>query len=436
MRSLRGIASTRNDGYDTYEDIFNNLISKTYFSDKRKEYIFTGLALYDKVRELLLGDTDDRDKIRSFEKFIGDAFFNGKDVNIVPRLKDTLHIKIGKEERAIHDLGDGIQSIIILTYPLFFNQGTNAVFFFEEPEMHLHPGFQRLFIETLQREDFKSFQYFITTHSNHFLDITLDYDNISIYALHKEEETKKFHINNVSTGDHSVLSLIGARTSSVFLSNCTIWVEGITDRIYLRKYLELYQKDKPNKFKEDYHYSFVEYAGNNITHWSFLDSDDPNHSNINVERLCAKLFLITDKDGAGLNKDGSPSSKSTKKQERHRKLAARLKDRYYCLNCREIENLLSPEIIKKVVANREPKNTGINYDKFNKKVYINEYLGKFIDDNIIGKTKTYAYRKTTINKKPEFAKDAVSNMKSFDDLSAEAKKLTIKLYHFIQENNS
>ena len=28
------------------------------------------------------------------------------------------------------------------------------------------------------------------------------------------------------------------------------------------------------EYKEDYHYSFVEYGGNNITHWSFLDKEE------------------------------------------------------------------------------------------------------------------------------------------------------------------
>ena len=87
-----------------------------------------------------------------------------------------------------------------------------------------------------------------------------------------------FTIENLSEGDNRALELLGVRNSSVFLTNCTIWVEGITDRHYLRHYLKLYAEEHKDDsdfedFKEDYHYSFVEYGGNNITHWSFLDKE-------------------------------------------------------------------------------------------------------------------------------------------------------------------
>src|ERR1700745_3947929 len=49
------------------------------------------------------------------------------------------------------------------------------------------------------------------------------------------------------------------------------------------------------RYKQDLHYSFVEYGGSNITHWSFFTDDAPTV----VERLCGKLLLIADKDGSG-----------------------------------------------------------------------------------------------------------------------------------------
>ncbi len=158
---------------------------------------------------------------------------------------------IGNQERIqFLKLGDGIQSIIILTYPLFFNQGENMLFFFEEPEQCLHPAYQRVFMETLMRKEFDTFQYFFTTHSNHLLDITLDIDKVSIYTFKKTNDSMDnptFEIENVDNENTDILRLIGVRNSSVFLSNCTIWVEGITDRIYIRKYLAVFQKHKTIK---------------------------------------------------------------------------------------------------------------------------------------------------------------------------------------------
>jgi predicted ATP-dependent endonuclease of OLD family len=296
-----------------------------------------------------LGEHDDRLKIQEFENYLSTTFFQGQAVHIVPRSgKDVLYFKIGDDKQyPIYDLGEGIQSIILLTYPLFFNEGKQIIFFIEEPELHLHPGLERIFIETLRSTRFESFQYFITTHSNHILDLTLEYDNISIFSFEKKRVSneQQFIITNVNSDHKQLLELLGVRNSSVFLSNCTIWVEGITDRLYLRKYIEIIQQNKQMSFKEDYHYSFIEYAGNNITHWSFLESGDAQFANINIEGICSKIFLIADNDGVDL-----PAKRSReKKLQRQQQLQQKLGDHFYLTKGLEVENMLSKEVIKKLL---------------------------------------------------------------------------------------
>jgi AAA15 family ATPase/GTPase len=430
LRGLRGInyhqekiASGDNYRQRTKEDYFRSLTAG-------KE-IYTGLSLYEDVKKLLLGSSSDRKKIREFEQFISGTFFDNQEFSIIPSISDNVvHIKIGDEEdRPIYYLGDGIQSIIILTYPLFFNQGKKICVFYEEPDLYLHPGFQRIFIETLNK--FPEFQFFMTTHSNHFLDMTLDFNSISVYTF-KKNEKKEFFIENVKNDDLNILELLGVKNSAVFLSNCTIWVEGITDRIYLRKFLELYKDTSGKVFLEDIHYSFVEYGGGNITHWSFLEDSDEDHSNIDVEKLCGKLFLISDKDGAGIKKDGSKS----KKVLRQENLEARLGDRYYCLKAREIENTLSEQIVIDAIKEIEGENSvNLDFSKIVQSKYENQLLGKFINEKIVALSKSYAAESGTIKDKVEFAKISVSHMKKYDDLTDEAKLLTEKIYKFIQINN-
>ena len=290
------------------------------------------------------------------------------------------------------------------------------------------------------RPEFKTFQYFITTHSNHFLDITLDDNNISVYTFEQTKDPADkecFQIANVENSDTNILSLIGVKNSSVFLSNCTIWVEGISDRIYLRKFLEIIQSKESHKFKEDTHFSFVEFGGNNITHWSFLDSDDENHKNILVDRLCGKLFLITDSDNSGFKRDGSIPKKPSKKAMRNIQLKNRLEERFYCLECREIENLLSPNILASIINESENwTSDNPNYCKnLAYKSYKNEYLGKFIEKSIKGITRKYSTDSGSIINKVDFSKRAVEFIKSEDDLSQEAILLAKKLYDFIKHNN-
>lgn len=263
------------------------------------------------------------------------------------------------------------------------------------------------------------------------MDLTLDKNHISIYTFKKENlesEKPNFIIENVENDDLNILDLIGVRNSSLFLSNSTIWVEGITDRIYLRKYLDIFQKNKEIKFLEDIHYSFVEYGGANITHWSFLDEDDDEHPNIEVEKVCAKLFLISDNDNS---KDGS------KKALRQQKLSEKLKERYYCLEAIEIENILSEDVLKKVIFEYETGNEALIFKKsFTEQKYKKALLGKFIDANIENGWKKYADKSGTVKDKLNFAKKAVSNINSIKDLSNEAQDLSKRIYDFIAKQNS
>jgi predicted ATPase len=419
------------------EDLLLRRTQEDYFADaKRTVQIWTGHGLYDQVMKLLLGTYSDRKLVANFETFLSKHFFLGKRVTLIPSLDaKVLTVKIGEEkDLPIHMLGDGIQSIIILTFQLFVSGSRKLLVFVEEPELFVHPGMQRTLLEVFNR--FDNFQYFLTTHSNHFLDLTLDLPSVSVYTFQKtfresEQEEKDAHITirNPSNETTHALELLGVRNSSVFLSNCTIWVEGITDRRYFSHFLKLFQdtlcsdQNRVGKiFVEDLHFSFVEYGGGNITHWSFLDSESDT---IDVDRLCGRLLLITDKDKA----EGA-------KRERHAKLNQNLRERYYCLKCKEVENLLSPETIRSVVAEYEAKEPEFNEIKQGD--YRDEYLGTFIATRFLKKQTrkgSYAEQSGTITGKVEFCKRALNHLKTFDDLSDEAKRVASRMYDFIKQHN-
>ncbi len=174
-----------------------------------------------------------------------------------------------------------------------------------------------------------------------------------------------------------------------------------------------------------------------------MEDADENHSNILVDRLCGKLFLISDQDGAGKKEDGTKHKKDkdkAAKAERHEKLEKVLGDRYYCLKAREIENLLATGVLKNVVLSYEKDdNTEFEFkEKFDYENYKYEKIGEFIEKNITNSKRTggYAADSGTIKgSKFEFSKRAVENIKKISDLSKEAKELTKKLYEFIEKQN-
>lgn len=403
--------------------------------------IFSGESLYDKIHELRNNTEEQREILTGFENFLSSHFFNHEKVEINALKKDKIQdifVKIGKEkEFPIYQLGDGIQSIILLTFPLFyFKNNPNHVIFYEEPELYLHPGMQRIFVEVLR--SFDNVQAFIVTHSNHILDTSLDYkDDMAIFSFEKSlnKNQGNFKIETLSTPDLSLLNLLGVRNSSIFLSNCCIWVEGISDRIYIKKYLELlmaqaeYQKPGMKTYYEDLHFSFLEYGGNQVVHYDFSsDVKSVKDNKIKATRITNRILLIHDQD--------------KNKVERHELLTNQLGEHYLKLNCLEIENLISPQILMSTLKEYQKTNADIlEFKVFDQADYEMKPIGEFIVEIIKGGVikKICSEGTSTVTSKllnkADFALKATEHMLQWNDLSQSAKDLTIKVYDFIQSHN-
>lgn len=430
LRTLRPISSD-------YSDIYKEITINNYFShqnESSRTEIFSGLSFYNRLTEMLLGDNQDRKQISEYQNFISKALFENQPIALIPNPKQkVVVVKIGKEsEQMIHNLGDGIQSAIILTFLPFITQ-TPTLFFIEEPEMYMHPGLQRKILDYFNSNT--NHIFFLTTHSNHLLDLTIDIKNISIYNFRKtidnidsDDISPKFKIEAVDSQFESSLELLGVRNSSVFLVNATIWVEGITDRWYLRaminSYVHYLKSSDQNIFQpeEDNHYCFVEYGGSNIVHWSFLDYE--KHP-IAVERLCSKAMVIVDQDG---------DAKSQRKED----LKENLKDRLVILPCREIENLLPYDLICKIVLGYENTQDRI-LPNIRHESYQNHYLGKFIEDRILKndfkRRGGYKSESGTLKNKTDFCERACSKIE-YQELPASTQSIIIKIYEFIKNQNT
>ncbi|BBI66529.1 hypothetical protein PKHYL_07200 [Psychrobacter sp. KH172YL61] len=179
--------------------------------------------------------------------------------------------------------------------------------------MHLHAGYVKQLMKFLLNET--DHYYMATSHSNYLLDMINEDNRIALYRVDKkqmnDEENKYETVIKRCDGDRTVLQTLGVSPSSVFLANCTIWVEGITDRLYfvqyLKKYLEeLKEIDKTkwedySRFIDGYHYAFVEYQGSNLEHWDFeVDSleavDSSKNKGLNAILITSNALVIADAD--------------------------------------------------------------------------------------------------------------------------------------------
>jgi len=346
---------------------------KDYFTDTSKfntENIITGECLYHELKIHLLGEPEQREIIKNYEEKLSQYFFDNEAVSLIPKHdQDVVNIKIGSDrQRPIYELGDGLQQAIILTYEAYIknkdkegNTETHA-FFIEEPELHMHAGMVRQLMNFYLNET--NHYYFFTTHSNHLLDMADESDQVMIQKFVKQPKVDNpskfdFKIHRCDR-DRDLLASLGVRPSSIYLANCTIWVEGITDRLYITKYMQKYLdvlkqeetlvvEGKPNnldlyKFRSsdiqrlmpNYHYTFVEYAGSNLTHWDFSDefTDHLDDCGMNALLTSSSVFLIADGDIKTKNKGMRATS-----------LEEKLGEKFFLLECKETENTLPSNII-------------------------------------------------------------------------------------------
>ncbi|CAA7196551.1 AAA family ATPase [Chryseobacterium potabilaquae] len=421
LRTAHSLYLQKNDlnkvRYEKMEDdIFLHTLKKNYSPDKNID-IFTGVHLYKEILNTRNSKRETRKRFESFEKFISRNFFDDKNIDIIAEFdKDesrkgnntkeviSIHIEGEKHTRDLYDSGDGIQALIILMYKIFMAENDSYIFI-DEPEINLHPGMQRLFLEQIiTNPDLseKNLTYFLSTHSNHFLDLTLEKDNISIYSFYSktEKEDKKLIIKNTNAGDNDLLKNIGVQNSSVFMANCSIWVEGISDRIYIRAFLKSYCTFTEKKYpKEDIDFAFFEYAGTNLDHYLFDDMKEDEQekiiSDIKALSLSNRIFLLADSDNAKAN---------SKKGTRLAKLEAEKASNFIpkiIKTHREIENLLPNEVWEEVLidlCNKSltsvPEQCKNIKDKIketlkttNSNDYSKKYIGEFLNQirNKVGK---------------------------------------------------
>lgn len=365
----------------------------------------------------------------------------------------------------------GLQQAIILTYEAYIkskdkegNLETHA-FFIEEPELHMHAGMVRQLMNFYLNET--KHYYFFTTHSNHLLDMADESDQVMIQKFvkqPKEDNPNEFEFKIYRCDrDRDLLASLGVRPSSVYLANCTIWVEGITDRLYITKYMEKYLAELEKideelyknyrRFMPNYHYTFVEYAGSNLTHWSF----DDDYPKTREERIS---FLQQDRGQSAtavasdmlLIADGDIQKNSEKIKFLRKELN---KDNLIILDCKETENTLPKDSIIRVVKAKFPRLKQVKpsydislIDHITQDDYFDnaQYgIGRLIDEKI--KKPTSTTTKTafadgtgvgTIKDKLKFCREIIKDFDEYSDwkLTPKAKQLCERIFNHIEKCNS
>jgi hypothetical protein len=215
---------------------------------------------------------------------------------------------------------------------------SNHIFCFEELENNLHPAMQKRFFGYLRNVALeKKCTLFITTHSHIVIDL-----------FSREPEAQLIHVKNdgqsgrlaradrVTSRTHhgSVFNDLGVRASDLLQSNCILWVEGPSDRIYVNKWIELFDPE----LKEHDHFEFAFTSGTLLSHIAY---DDPKGGDrIEALRINRNAIILMDRDAAATPSGLKPRVERVSSEMRsHGGLA-------WITKGREVENYIPVEALR------------------------------------------------------------------------------------------
>ena len=241
--------------------------------------------------------------------------------------------------------GSGLKTILLVL--LFFylipyvekRDISDYVFAFEELENNLHPALQRRLLSYIREFVVKhGCHLFTTTHSNVVIDLFCRDDQA--YIVHVIHDGEKASVKPVQTfiDNKSVLDDLDVRASDLLQSNCVVWVEGPSDRVYFNKWIQIWTK---GVLKEGIHYQCVFYGGRLLAHMSAQAPEKDSQDAIVILRINRNAIIIMDSD-----KRGNASKVNDTKQRIAEEVRA-MEGIAWITNGREIENYLPQEAISK-----------------------------------------------------------------------------------------
>jgi energy-coupling factor transporter ATP-binding protein EcfA2 len=162
----------------------------------------------------------------------------------------------------------------------------------DEPDRFLHPNLQRVMIETVAEEQQRlNAQVVLATHSSVLVNPELCERvgaQVIIAARGRCEAL---------TDSRKVLDDLGVTSGDLVQANGIIWVEGPSDRIYIKTWMERRAQARGiNAPIERIHYTFVTYGGALLKHLTLRD-DDPQR--IAMRSVNRNFAVIIDRDVTG-----------------------------------------------------------------------------------------------------------------------------------------
>ena len=365
---------------------------------------FSGEGIIERLVKLQNPDVDnqiDRKKFNDINSFLQNVTDNTSATIEIPHNRETILVHMDEKTLPLESLGTGVHEVIILASAATILE--NTVICMEEPELHLNPILQKKLVRYLEKAT--NNQYFITTHSAALMDTP----NAEIYHINLESGASKVKRVTSDTHKSEVCADLGYHPSDLLQSNCIIWVEGPSDRIYLNYWIN----ESSQELVEGIHYSIMFYGGSLAAHISGHDIDEAVEEDfISLRRMNRRSVILIDSDRAKKGIHLKPAASRLEKEFNDGTGHA------WITGGREVENYLNVDFLKEAIKEIHPFAT------------VASKLGKY--DNCLSiKTKS---KKDSQASKVKVAKYITEN-KEVDLTILDLKAQISKLVTFIEESN-
>ena len=191
--------------------------------------------------------------------------------------------------------GSGLKTIILVLLNLLvlpeIDSRNTYIFAFEELENNLHPALQRRLYEyvySYATENKK--RIFLTTHSHVAINMFFGKDHTALYHVIKDGKASvvKQIENYLDKAD--ILDDLDVKASDLLQANGIIWVEGPSDRVYIKRWLEIFGG---NDIQEGRDYQFAYYGGRLLSHYS---AEEDAKELINILLINRNSAIVIDSD--------------------------------------------------------------------------------------------------------------------------------------------
>lgn len=271
--------------------------------------------------------------------------------------------------------GSGIKTIILVLLNLLIIPQLNEykhkkiIYGFEELENNLHPAMQRKLFDYIYNFALENDTYiFLTTHSHIAINTFYDREDASIYHIIKDNNISCVKRIDSYLDKAEILNDLDIKASDILQSNGIIWVEGPSDKIYIKRWLEVFCD---NKYEEGKHYQFLTYGGKTLSHYS-----------ANEETEKELINIITTNRNAAIVIDSDKRNKMTRLNNTKKRIIEEFDNLgmfAWVTKGKEIENYISKEAIS-CITSKEIKNQCQQYELFPE--YIEPYYSNFSNKKV------------------------------------------------------